>query len=1129
MSEIGTSCALLLFSPEKFEIIDISYLNMKTLKRVLGCCLLGYALFFAPTSIWARVYDIYPQPQQEQAGQGVVSFTPSVTVVCDATVDAATKARAQQILQEAKLEVVFADAPRQGHSTLYLGVAGSDGVADRYAQSLQLKRDVLQRKGKYDRHLVYLHNQGGQAEVVILGEHSDATFYGLASLEQILERGTQQLPAVTLFDYADQQSRGLVEGYYGYPYSLSVKKSLMRFMMRLKMNTYMYGAKSDLYHSAKWEEPYPKTLTKTDIEYGRMSQDMVKDLSKTSQATKVNFIWAIHPGNDFVGQPNVVTRIMKKFSSMYDLGVRQFAIFVDDVDVPTSEADCKTNAEHLTAVQKAIDAKWNKAGSAPEARVRPLHFVPQVYTLSWVGEADRKRFFKALSAVPSDITIYTTGWGVWTVPNSRDLATMHTELGRPVAWWWNYPCNDNADEQIYTSDMYTNFMEMRAVDNNARLQKELKNGLGVVSNPMQQGMVSRIALFSVADYAWNNAKFDNMTSWKKAFKYAFPENTVLREAYQALSPYLRWNDHEDMAKAVEQYKNGNRAAFEKLLTHLQQNIEVVAQCKTSANEDEQLLYKEIEPWVLKLQTMVTAAQQFVEVQKQSSVNDGWASFVQGAKNYASLETDKRFDAAALEGLGHDVNVSHRQANCSHKSFFPFLGVLQNTALGNHPFGEKLPFEVKTSASTVTAKGHLDAQHAYLVVNQQTLQPKGYVAMSFATAFRPAEMHIDANLLQQWSVQVSEDGVNWTRLQSAILPKEMFVKHVAFYNNSETPQTLQLGEQNFSLKLPQHTLLKDVTAPTEIVGDGSKKGKAALIDGDIHTFFAGKKNQAYGDTYMVMLTKAVEVQDVRICFKATNGDELKGGKVEVSADGKKWQSLVVKGTSSTQSSPARRQKLDEDLYAVDFVAKNPITAKYVRLVVTQPITNKWLRLSEILVNTQYFAQQFAPAAADNQQNGQPQLVDGQGRTPLKNVSGNQVNYKIDDFFRPKSLSIYWDAASWEGAAPQLSIVENGNTIALAPLSTGVTQVDLANHPKATQLIVQWEGKNVPQIYQIQAVVDDHATTTLTSLRKLVQQSQQQQGKVYDLQGRVRRTDGSTLGLPAGIYIVNGQRIQVLQQY
>lgn len=72
---------------------------MKTYKETLMSCLLGGALLMVPTSLWAKVYDIYPQPQQEQAGQGVVSFTSSVTVVCDAAIDAATKARAQQILQ----------------------------------------------------------------------------------------------------------------------------------------------------------------------------------------------------------------------------------------------------------------------------------------------------------------------------------------------------------------------------------------------------------------------------------------------------------------------------------------------------------------------------------------------------------------------------------------------------------------------------------------------------------------------------------------------------------------------------------------------------------------------------------------------------------------------------------------------------------------------------------------------------------------------------------------------------------------------------------------------------------------------------------------------------------------------
>ena len=85
--------------------------------------------------------------------------------------------------------------------------------------------------------------------MVILGEHTDAAFHALASLDLMLDKGINNLPGVTINDYADMQSRGLVEGYYGYPYSIEVKKDLMHFMKRHKMNTYLYGAKSDPYHS----------------------------------------------------------------------------------------------------------------------------------------------------------------------------------------------------------------------------------------------------------------------------------------------------------------------------------------------------------------------------------------------------------------------------------------------------------------------------------------------------------------------------------------------------------------------------------------------------------------------------------------------------------------------------------------------------------------------------------------------------------------------------------------------------------------------------------------------------------------------------------------------------------------
>ena len=209
----------------------------------------------------------------------------------------------------------------------------------------------------------------------------------------------------------------------------------MRFMMRHKMNTYMYGAKSDPYHSQFWGDAYPESLTPEQVKNGWLSQDMIKDITSTSHETKVNFIWAIHPGNNFVSNgQTVINQIMGKYEKMYDLGVRQFAVFVDDVAIPNSDADMKKNADQLTALQRAIEAKWNTPGTVANDTVRPLHFVPQIYCRSFAGSQDQHdRFFRALAKTPKYITIYTTGNGVWSVPNDGDFNTPATPLEREVA------------------------------------------------------------------------------------------------------------------------------------------------------------------------------------------------------------------------------------------------------------------------------------------------------------------------------------------------------------------------------------------------------------------------------------------------------------------------------------------------------------------------------------------------------------------------------------------------------------------------------------------------------------------------------------------------------------------------
>lgn len=98
-------------------------------------------------------------------------------------------------------------------------------------------------------------------DIVILGKDSDAAFYGLATLNLMLEQTTdRQMKISTFEDYSFQKYRGCVEGYYGYPWSVEGTLSWFDFAKRYKMNIFLYGPKTDPYHLGQWDEDYPKPL-----------------------------------------------------------------------------------------------------------------------------------------------------------------------------------------------------------------------------------------------------------------------------------------------------------------------------------------------------------------------------------------------------------------------------------------------------------------------------------------------------------------------------------------------------------------------------------------------------------------------------------------------------------------------------------------------------------------------------------------------------------------------------------------------------------------------------------------------------------------------------------------------------
>lgn len=976
------------------------------MKKIFSLVFSAFAL-----SVSAQ-YTIYPVPQQMTPASGKVAFTPTVSVVCDAAIDTPTRDRIQQILSEHGLTANFTTQPAAGTAVVRLKVDEAVGVA-----------------GKYDAHRLVLSARSGAsstaggnapAELTVTGQDTNATFMGLASLEQMLDAvGDDRLqavdvamPCVSINDYADQLQRGLVEGYYGYPYSVEVKQDLMRFMMRMKMNSYMYGAKSDPFHLSRWKEAYPTTITEEQQTNGWLTQKMVQDICATSAATKVNFIWAIHPGDEFLGSATVIDDIMAKYQKMYDLGVRQFGLFVDDVSIPKEQADLTKNATRVTQLQNAIDERWNTAGADLAAQVKPLNFVPQIYCTNFASsDTQYRNFFTALKQTPSKVIVYTTGGGVWSVPNTGDFNAPKAYLGRDVAWWWNYPCNDNADSQIYPMDMYQNFRDMPAVASTT-LPANLNAGVGIVANPMQQGEVAKIPLFSVADYAWNSHGFSNADSWSAAFPLIFrhsdvamSESRVKADALKALAPYLTYNDPAgDFPAATE----------EQTLLNADRVLASIATVKALATSDvrsDQLMWRDLSPWVLKLEQMLRSTQYLIAAKNGDAARDvRWNTYITGSTLAGELESKEEFISYTLEGMRSTTGTPHI-AKPSQRTFAPYIQTLRKNAVRDLiPAASKsaVPYASEGIVPFVSTEGG----NVYARLASTSLAPGQYVGIALANPHRISQMLVAGSLTTNFAVSISADGREWTRLSttgSDTRSVSSYVKYVKIANEGSTSKNISLSNTNLRLTLFTAPTVESITAPVE----KDYNERANISDGNVETFWCPYQNQANGDVIRLNLSKAAPIRTVRFVVHNTNNDVMKRGRIEASLQPTSgFTALPLAGSSKTSFALADMTPLHEDgtpyrqdedasgahIYEVVCEAPADFSAQYVRFYNESASTGNWIRVAEFTVNYDLVACP-APEA--------PAVCDGQAHTASLVKAGNTLAFDPQTAYAIESAEAFTD--------------------------------------------------------------------------------------------------------------------------
>ena len=503
------------------------------------------------------------------------------------------------------------------------------GDAANYAEELnflnQCKKGTKIRIKFYtaesDKDGVFAHVSGAYALQISKGAididaYDDAgAFYAIQTLRQIVESPIAAegvIPAMYIKDWPELKYRGVVEGFYGTPWSHETRLSLIDFYGRFKMNYYIYGPKDDPYHSSPyWREMYPEEEAAE-----------IKELVEACKRNRVHFVWAVHPGKDIKWEESDIQNLLRKFDAMYALGVRAFAVHFDDIE------GAGTNPYYQTELMNILNEDFVKV----KGDVEPLIVCPTEYTRLWANPTERGSLIIYGNELDPSVDVFWTGDAVCSNMTESTMEWISSRIQRPALFWWNFPVTDYARHIVMQGPVYGLASTMDAT-----------KARGIVSNPMEHGEASKLALYSTADYAWAPHNYNPMDSWERAIECVAPE---VKEAYRLFA--IHSCDTETGYRRLESWEtetftfaNYDAEVAARLKEELVRIVAVPAQMEAMQNK---ALLEELRPWLIEFAKLGERCLKAIECYELYAAGDYDAFWNLYVDNLMTEEEVAAFDA-----------------------------------------------------------------------------------------------------------------------------------------------------------------------------------------------------------------------------------------------------------------------------------------------------------------------------------------------------------------------------------------------------------------------------------------------------------------------------------------------------
>ncbi|TCZ78734.1 hyaluronidase [Paenibacillus albiflavus] len=339
-----------------------------------------------------------------------------------------------------------------------------------------------------------------QDKIVITARNKRGIQYAVDALGLLIEpvAGGIRLPKATIHDEPSFAIRGIIEGFYGVPWSFEDRMDSIHFMSRHRMNTYMYAPKDDKYHRELWREPYPAE-----------EFDRIKQLKKHCDQHNVDFYYCISPGNDMKFTSTAdFELIQQKLKAMMEIGVRNFAILMDDIDYVLKEEN-KNFLERPGAAHSYLVNEINRY-LKQELHQYNLVMCPSEYWSYW--DTEYKKDIREM--MDPEVLVFWTGYFVFAPTiDQKHAKDNRAYYGHDFILWDNVPVNDADKDRIFMSPVRNRYSQLNQ-----------HGHIGFVSNPMNQWELSKISVVTLSHYMWNSERYLSEYSWQLAIEEFAPNH-----------------------------------------------------------------------------------------------------------------------------------------------------------------------------------------------------------------------------------------------------------------------------------------------------------------------------------------------------------------------------------------------------------------------------------------------------------------------------------------------------------------------------------------------------------------------------------------------------------------------------